>query len=42
MGGWTGEWMDRRVNRWMIKGWMNDGWMMDGWMDAWKDEQVNG
>ena len=27
MGGWTGEWMDRRVNRWMIKGWMNDGWM---------------
>ena len=40
MDGWTGIWMDGRINEWM-DGWM-DGWMTGGWMDGWMNEWMNG
>ena len=42
--GWTGEWMDGRLDGWMINqrivGWM-DG-RVDSWLDNWKDDWTVG
>lgn len=38
LNGWTGGWMDRKEDGWIMDGW----WMVDGWRDGWTDGWVGG